>query len=44
LIKTKLNGDLVEIRWFSPEELPSAKQIPGGKEYFQKIGLIPKGK
>lgn len=41
-IKTNLSDDLVEIRWFSPEELPDVKQIPGGKEYFQKIGLIAK--
>ena len=41
-IKITLGDDLVEIRWFSPEELPEVKQIPGGKEFFQKIGLIPK--
>ena len=41
-IKLHLSDDLVEIRWFSPDELPNAKQIPGGKEFFQKIGLIPK--
>lgn len=41
-IKITLSDDLVEIRWFSPEELPGVKQIPGGKEFFQKIGLIPK--
>jgi 8-oxo-dGTP pyrophosphatase MutT (NUDIX family) len=42
-IETNLSDDLVKIRWFSPEELPNVKQIPGGKEYFQKIGLIAKG-
>lgn len=41
-IKLNLTDDLVEIRWFNPEELPEVKQIPGGKEFFQKIGLIPK--
>ncbi|MBI2609830.1 NUDIX hydrolase [Candidatus Giovannonibacteria bacterium] len=41
-IKVELNDDLMEIRWFGPDELPSVKQIPGGKEFFQKIGLIPK--
>jgi 8-oxo-dGTP pyrophosphatase MutT (NUDIX family) len=41
-IEITLSDDLVEIRWFGPEELPEVKQIPGGKEYFQKIGLIPK--
>ncbi|MBI2515177.1 NUDIX hydrolase [Candidatus Wolfebacteria bacterium] len=41
-IKLHLSDDLVEIRWFSHDELPSVKQIPGGKEFFQKIGLIPK--
>jgi len=41
-IKLHLNADLVETRWFSKDELPGVKQIPGGKEFFQKIGLIPK--
>ena len=41
-IELHLSDDLVEIRWFSPDELPDVKQIPGGKEFFQKIGLIPK--
>jgi 8-oxo-dGTP pyrophosphatase MutT (NUDIX family) len=43
-IAVELNDDLVEFRWFGLEELPSVKQIPGGKEYFQKIGLIPSEK
>ncbi len=41
-IELHLSDDLVEIQWFSPDELPNVKQIPGGKEFFQKIGLIPK--
>lgn len=40
-IKTKLNDDLVRINWFRKDELLKIKQIPGGKEFFQKIGLIP---
>jgi len=36
------SSDLVETRWFSIDELPNVKQIPGGKEFFQEIGLIPK--
>lgn len=32
--------DLVGLRWFSPGELRGAKQIPGGKEFFQKMGYI----
>lgn len=43
-IEVKLNDDLVESRWFIPEELPNIKQIPGGKDYFQQIGLIKKDK
>jgi 8-oxo-dGTP pyrophosphatase MutT (NUDIX family) len=39
-IQVSLDDDLIEFRWFSLEELPDVKQIPGGKEYFQKIGLI----
>ncbi len=41
-IRLHLNDDLVETHWFSPEELPNVEQIPGGKEFFQKIGLISK--
>ncbi len=40
-IKVSLSDDLIEFRWFDLKELPNVKQIPGGKEYFQKIGLIP---
>lgn len=41
-IKLHLSDDLVETRWFSRDELLNVKQIPGGKEFFQKIGLISK--
>ncbi len=41
-IKLKLSDDLIETRWFTMEELPGVKQVPGGREFFQKIGLIPK--
>ena len=40
-IKLRLGDDLVEIKWFNPEELSTVKLVPGGKEFFQKIGLIP---
>ncbi|MBI5734137.1 MAG: NUDIX hydrolase [Candidatus Kerfeldbacteria bacterium] len=39
-IKLQLGGDLVELQWFSMSELPSVKQIPGGREFFQKLGYI----
>ena len=41
-IKLRLDDDLVEARWFNVDELSSVKQIPGGKEFFQKLGYIPK--
>lgn len=41
-VELKPDGEFVETRWFSMEELPSVKQIPGGKEFFEEIGLIPK--
>ncbi|MDD5253773.1 MAG: NUDIX hydrolase [Candidatus Nanoarchaeia archaeon] len=41
-IKLKLNDDLIEARWFSMDELPLLKHIPGGREFFQKLGYIPK--
>lgn len=40
-VQLKLTDDLIEVRWFSMEELPGVKQIPGGKEFFQKLGYIP---
>lgn len=30
--------DLVELRWFEPDELAEAEQIPGGKEFFIQAG------
>jgi len=41
-IKLQLGSDLVELKWFSKEELSFVKQIPGGKEYFQELGYISK--
>lgn len=39
-IKLRLDDDLVEARWFSREELLEVKQIPGGKEFFEKMGYM----
>lgn len=41
-IQLQLNDDLVEAQWFSMEELAQTKQIPSGREFFQKLGFIPK--
>ena len=41
-IKLNLSDDLVEAEWFDLDELPKVKQIPGGKEFFQEMGLISK--
>lgn len=38
--QVQAGDDLVELRWFGPEELSSLEQIPGGREFFQAIGLI----
>lgn len=40
-IPLHLNDDLVEAHWLTMDELAQSKQIPSGKEFFQKIGLIP---
>lgn len=37
-----LSDDLVETHWFALEELPSVKQIPGSKEWFEEMGYIAK--
>jgi len=34
-------GDLHGFRWFSPDELRDAEQIPGGREFFEQMGYIP---
>lgn len=39
-IETTLDDDLVEARWYGKEELLEVKQIPGGKNFFKKLGLI----
>lgn len=39
-IELHLNDDLVEIKWFSKGELSNVEQIPGGKEFFIKMGYM----
>ncbi len=39
-IKLRLNDDLVETKWFTKDELPYVKQVPGGKEFFKQVGYI----
>jgi len=39
-IELTLGDDLVEVRWFSMDELPNVKHIPDGKEFFQQAGYI----
>jgi len=38
------NDDLVELRWFTPEDLINITQIPGGREFFEQKGYMPKAK
>ncbi len=39
-IMLSLDDDLVEVRWFTREELQHVQQIPGGKEFFQEMGYM----
>jgi len=39
--KIRPGDDLVELRWFSSEELKDVEQIPGGREFFTKAGYVP---
>jgi len=39
-IKLEPGDDLIDMKWFSPEELANVQQIPGGKEFFQQMGYI----
>jgi len=34
------SDDLVELRWFGPDELSDVPQVPGGKEFFTQAGYI----
>jgi len=36
----KPGDDLVELRWFAPNELAHVEQIPGGREFFIQAGYI----
>jgi 8-oxo-dGTP pyrophosphatase MutT (NUDIX family) len=39
-VKANPTDDLIELRWFEPDELASVKQIPGGREFFIQAGYI----
>lgn len=39
-INMRLNDDLIEVRRFSTEELSTIPLVPGGREFFEKIGII----
>jgi nucleoside triphosphatase len=41
-VELKTNDDLVELKWFSKEELENVEQIPGGREFFEEAGYIKK--
>lgn len=41
-VKLHLSDDLVAIRWFTLDELPNVKQIPGSLEWFEEMGYITK--
>ena len=41
-IEIELNDDLVEAKWFTKIELLTVQQIPGGKEFFEQMGYLPK--
>lgn len=39
-IKLRPTDDLVELRWFSRDELPALTLIPGGREFFVHQGYM----
>lgn len=41
-IEIQPSDDLVETHWFTLEELPNVKQIPGSEEWFEKMGYVLK--
>jgi ADP-ribose pyrophosphatase YjhB (NUDIX family) len=36
----KPGDDLVELRWYTKDELASVQQIPGGKDFFREAGYL----
>ena len=34
------SNDLVDLRWFSEDQLTTIEQVPGGKEFFVQAGYI----
>jgi 8-oxo-dGTP pyrophosphatase MutT (NUDIX family) len=40
LVELKPGDDLVELRWFGPDELADVQQIPGGREFFIEAGYL----
>lgn len=41
-IELRPSDDLIELRWFSQDELSDIEQVPGGKEFFIQAGYINK--
>jgi 8-oxo-dGTP pyrophosphatase MutT (NUDIX family) len=41
-VEIVLNDDLIEVNWFSKNELGSIAHIPGGKEFFIEMGYMSK--
>lgn len=39
-VDMKAGDDLVELRWFTREELKSVELVPGGREFFIEAGYI----
>lgn len=39
-IETTLSDDLIEVRWFTKKELATIPLVPGGREFFEKMGLL----
>ena len=39
-VPMKAGDDLVELRWFTKDELKSVKLVPGGREFFIEVGYI----
>jgi len=39
-VQIKPGDDLVELRWFSKEDLSSVELVPGGHEFFVQAGYI----
>lgn len=39
-IVLKPTSEFIILKWFSPHEIKNIEQIPGGRDFFEKMGYL----